>query len=377
MKFCDIPGNTDAKDRLRHLADINKIPHALLIEGPEGVGKHALARAFLQYAACSNRTNGDSCGVCPNCRQHQSMQHIDTIYTFPYVKKKNASTASPTLSSDYLDIFTEFVKDNPFMDSVKWLEKLGSPNTQPTIFVEEANELIRRLSYASHSMPYTAVIMWQVDKLNESASNKLLKLIEEPPGNSVIVMTSDSPNTIIPTIYSRTQRIKVKRLSDSEIAEWLNRTSDLSEDEAAEIASLSEGSITNALRIMSGRSDSVRFLDYFISLMRSAYKRDIAALKDWSQNLASEKRDTVIDFLEYTARMIRENFIANLNKKDLNLMTAKELEFSKNFARFIHIDNVEELFAATSKAISDVRANVNAKIVLFDFAITVILKLKQ
>lgn len=377
MKFSDIPGHEEAKARLRQMADTGRIPHAVLLEGPAGTGKHALARAFLQYAGCTAKTGGDSCGKCASCRQHEAMQHIDTIYSFPYVKKKNSSTVSPTLSSDYLPEFIDFVAESPFMDPVIWHEKLGSPNTQPAIFVEEANELIRRLSFASHTMPYNAVIMWQVDKLNESASNKLLKLIEEPPGNSVIVMTSDKPMNILPTIYSRTQRIKVKRLPDDVIAQWIAENTDISPEKAARIAPLASGSVTEALRVIEGQSDSERFLEYFISLMRLAYKRDIAALKDWSQKLAAEKRDTIADFLEYMARMIRENFIANLHLASLNLMTDDELAFSANFARFINERNVEALFETTTKAISDIRANVNPKIVLFDLAITVILKLKQ
>lgn len=358
------------------MAESGRIPHAILLEGPSGIGKHALARAFLQYAACENRHDGDSCGICPSCRQHSAMQHIDSIYSFPYVKRKNSSTVSPTLAADYMTEFIEFASEDPFMDNQKWLEKLGMPNTAPSIFVEEANELIRRLSFASHYMPYNAVIIWQVDKLNESASNKLLKLVEEPPGQSVIIMTSDQPMNILPTIYSRTQRIKIRRLSDDEVAQWMVSNSDISPEKAAELAPLAEGSITNAVRIMADRNESARFLEYFISLMRLAYKRDIAALKDWSQKLAAEKRETIVDFLQYMARMIRENFIANLHRGNLNLMTDPEKDFSRNFSRFIHERNVEALFNETTKAVSDIRANVNPKIVLFDLAITVILKLK-
>lgn len=376
MRFSDIPGHEEAKNLLRQMADTKRIPHALLLEGPAGIGKHALARAFLQYAACPNKSDGDSCGQCASCRQFEAMQHIDTIYSFPYVKRKNASAASPTIANDYLPEFIEFVHEQPYMDASLWLRKLGMPNTPPTIFVEEANELIRRLSFASHSLPYNAVIIWQVDKLNESASNKLLKLIEEPPGNSVIVMTSDSSLNILPTIYSRTQRIKLKRLPDDAVAQWLAENKGIDVSTAAQLAPLAQGSLSEAARIADSKEDTKVFLEYFISLMRLAYKRDIAALKTWSQQVASEKRDTIVAFLEYMASMIRENFIANMKRPELNLMTVDEKNFSTNFARFIHERNIEALFNETSKAIADIRANVNAKIVLFDLAITVILKLK-
>lgn len=374
MRFSDIPGQEEAKRRLRELAEGGRIPHAILLEGPEGTGKHALARAFLQYVGCHDRRDGDSCGRCASCRQHSALQHIDTVYSFPYVKRKSGGI---TLSSEYLKEFIEFVHESPFMDSALWLEKLGKPNTRPSMFVEEANELIRRLSFSSHSSPYNSVVIWQVDRLNEPASNKLLKVLEEPPGASIIVMTTDEPMNLLPTIYSRAQRIKVKRLSDEEIADWMVSVSDIDEPAARQIAPLAEGSLLAAQRLLSSRHDTDRFLEFFKSLMRLAYRRDIAGLKEWSLTVATEKRDTIVEFLEYVARMVRENFVANLHRDNLNLMTAAEKEFSVNFARFINEKNVQYIFDGISEAINDIRGNVSPKIVLFDFAITVILRLKQ
>lgn len=375
MKFSDIPGHEQAKERLRTLADSERIPHAILLEGPEGIGKHALARAFLQYVGCSDRRNGDSCGECPSCRQHAALQHIDTVYTFPYVKKSKSS--SPTYSSDYWKEFSELMRENPFMDSALWLEKLGSPNTRPVIYVEEANELIRRLSFSSHSSRYNAVVMWQADKLNNDAANKLLKIIEEPPGDTIIVMTSHNPMNILPTIYSRTQRIKVLRHPDEVVARWMAENCGVDERTAAEMAPLASGSMLEAERILSKNGDNAKFLEQFISLMRLSYMRDIAALRTWSQNIGAWKRDQLVDFLEYMARMIRENFIANLHSPELNRMLPEESSFSKNFARFINERNVETLENEVTQAITDIKANVNPKIVMFDLAITVILKLKQ
>ena len=377
MRFSEIPGHDDVKERLRQLADGSRIPHALLLEGPAGIGKFALARAFMQYVGCTQRKDGDSCGVCPSCRQHQINQHIDTLFSFPYIKRKSGSKDSPTLSSDYLSDFIEFLNESPFMDIDIWLEKLGRPNTKPQIYVEEAVELIRRLSMASHSSRYNSVIMWKVDRLVEAAANKLLKLIEEPPGEAIIIMTSDEPMNILPTIYSRAQRIKVSRYPDDMVAGWMIDSCGTPPESAASLAPLARGSLSEALRLLEHKNDSDRFLEYFKSLMRLAYKRDIAALKEWSQKVGAEKRDTAVAFLEYMARMIRENFIANFNNASLNLMTVAESEFSQNFARFINEKNVEEIFNAIGEAISDIRANVNVKIVLFDLAITVILKLKQ
>ncbi|MCH5219025.1 MAG: DNA polymerase III subunit delta [Muribaculaceae bacterium] len=374
MRFSDIPGHKEIKAQLRQLVDSGRIPHALLLEGPEGIGKHALARAFIQYVTCSNRRNGDSCGVCPACVQHAALQHIDTIYTFPYVKPASSKTY---VCDDYLRDFIDFVNDSPYMDTTKWAIKLGNPNTKPVIYVDEATELIRKLSYAPHSSRYKSVIIWQADKLNDTAANKLLKLIEEPPGQAIIVMTSSEPMNILPTVYSRVQRIKVPRHADEEVANFIMTTTDTDVNMAVSLAPLARGSFLQAIQLVEKRNDTERYLEKFISLMRLAYQRDIHALKEWANETGGEKRDYIVGYLEYMARMLRENFISNLHDASFTLMMPAESNFSKNFARFVNERNVIGLYEAVSQAIVDIRGNANTRIVLFDLAITVILLLKQ
>lgn len=374
MRFSDIPGHKEIKAQLRQLVDSGRIPHALLLEGPEGIGKHALARAFIQYATCSNRRNGDSCGVCPACVQHAALQHIDTIYTFPYVKPASSKTY---VCDDYLRDFIDFVNDSPYMDTTKWAIKLGNPNTKPVIYVDEATELIRKLSYAPHSSRYKSVIIWQADKLNDTAANKLLKLIEEPPGQAIIVMTSSESMNILPTVYSRVQRIKVPRHPDEEVANFIMTTTDTDVNMAVSLAPLARGSFLQAIQLVEKRNDTERYLEKFISLMRLAYQRDIHALKEWANETGGEKRDYIVGYLEYMARMLRENFISNLHDASFTLMMPAESNFSKNFARFVNERNVIGLYEAVSQAIVDIRGNANTRIVLFDLAITVILLLKQ
>lgn len=373
MKFSDIPGHEEAKQRLRTFADTDRIPHALLLEGPAGIGKFALARAYIQYIGCSNRHDGDSCGVCASCRQHQAMQHIDTLYSYPVVKRNS----KPTISADYFSEFIEYVAESPFMDRDLWLSKLGSPNTLPQIYVEEAVEITRRFSFAGHSSKYKSVLMWQAESLHPTAANKLLKIIEEPPVDSIFVMTSDNPIGVLPTIYSRAQRITLMRHSDETVASWLVDKCGIDPQAAASAAVLAGGSLSEALRAVSCSTSADRYLEQFKTLMRQAYRRDIASLKAWSVKIAGEKRDTIVDFLEYCARMLRENFIANLGRRDLSRMSADEATFSTNFARFINERNVLPIYQAVTDAINDIRANANPKIVLFDLAITVILLLKN
>lgn len=373
MKFSDIPGHEDAKRRLREFADTGRIPHAIILEGPEGIGKHALARAFVQYVDCRNRQDGEPCGQCTSCRMHQSMQHVDTLYSFPVVKLKS----KPTISNDLIKEFREFVADSPYMDRTLWLEKLGAPNTRPTIYVEEAQEIVRRLNFASQVSRYKSVIMWQPERLNEESANKMLKLIEEPPGNVIFIMTSDNPMEVLPTIYSRAQRIKLLRHPDDLVAQWMVDSCLTDPETAANNAPLACGSLSEAVNILERKVDNDRNLDMFIKLMRDAYRRDIAALKAWAFEIATLKREAIIDFLLYCGRQIRENFVANLHRADLVLMNDKESAFSHNFARFVNERNVVGLSDAITKAVVDIRGNANTKIVLFDLTITVILLLKN
>ncbi len=373
MKFADIPFHNDIKARLREIADSGHIPHAILLEGPAGSAKFALARAFAQYLHCPERHDGDSCGRCPSCRQHETHQHIDTLYSFPYVKKTSGGN---TICDDYRAEFSSFIDEEPWMDFDKWPTRLSDSNTQAQIFVDEAAELMRRVAFTSYSAKHKIVLMWLPERLKEEAANKMLKIVEEPFANTIFVMTSDNSQEILPTIYSRVQRIKVRCYDKNEVAEFL-RSRAVDAETAQQIAAIAGGSLNQALKLLASKGDDDQYLEWFIQLMRLAYQRDIAALKAWSTTVAGEKREALIRFLEYCCRMLRENFILNLHNPSLNEMTGPESAFSSKFSRFVNERNVLRIFDEFTTAIRDIRANVNAKIVMFDLSISVILLLKQ
>lgn len=373
MRFADIPGHNDVKDRLRQMVDSGRIPNALLLEGPSGIGKFAIARATAQYIHCERRTpDGDSCGKCPSCLQHQMFNHVDTIYSFPVVKKGDAG-----VSDDYIPEFRDMVKDTIFMDFDNWLVCLDNINAQPQIFVNEANELIRKLSFTTHKSKYKVVIMWLPERLKEDAANKLLKLVEEPHSDTVFLMVSDNSRLILPTIFSRTQRIQVRRYSDSEIANYLQQAYSLQNDVATSVARLAEGNMAGAIKRIDIAQETNEFLDLFMELMRKAYTRKVADLKQWAANVASLGREREMRFLEYCAHMMRENFILNMHQPSLNYLNDVEMQFSSRFSPFINERNVERLIKVVDDARIDIAANANAKLVNFDVAIKVILLLKN
>lgn len=374
MKFSDIPGHEEEKRRLRELVDDGRVPHALLLEGPSGSGKFALARAYVQYLHCENREGGDSCGHCPACRQHESFNHADTIFSFPIAKR---GSGKPTVSEDWLSEFREFITESPFMDFDKWLTALDSPSSQPQIFVEEGSELIRKLNYKARSSEYKAVLLWLPERLHPSTANKLLKLIEEPHADTVFVLTSDKPSEILPTIYSRTQRIFVRRYPDEDVERFLEAAG-VDESAAGELARMAEGSLTEALKLSSSADDGMQMLAIFADLMRKGFKRDLPALRKWANDMSTKGRERQVRFVDYCSRLMRENLMMHTSAgKYVTTMTPEEAKFSVRFHPFVNERNVIALFDAMNDARRDILANGNSKMVFFDLAIKILMQIRK
>ncbi|MCM1349380.1 MAG: AAA family ATPase [Firmicutes bacterium] len=376
MKFSDIPGHDNIKQRMRQMVATDHLPHAVLIEGPAGTGKLSLARAFAQYIQCENRdSNGDACGECRSCRLHQSLNHVDTHYSFPVVKLDSMNTAP--VSEDFYPEWTEFLNSNKYSDIAAWAATFNKRNAHPIIYVNESEALVRKLAFTSHVSRYKIVIMWLPERLHETAANKLLKMIEEPFEDTVFILVSDNPAAILPTIYSRVQRLVVKRLPDSLVAHNIMKMSPMAEQDALAIAHNADGNMITALDLLHQDKDSKTFFDNFVSLMRLAYMRDVAKLRNWADNLAALGREQEVEFYVYCTRMVRENFVMNFNVPDLNYLSGTERAFASKFSRFITVNNVEKLIEVFTDARRDISGNGNGKIVNFDVAIKTILLLKQ
>lgn len=374
MRFSDIPGHDEVKKWLRQLADSGKIPHALLLEGPEGIGKLAMARAMLQYIYCEHPTaEGDSCGQCQSCTLLSSMNHLDSMYSFPVVKDDD----NP-ISDKYLQQWKRFLTEEPLYAGIdRWTATFTKANARPVIYVTEANDLIHKLSFQARQARYKSIILWLPERLNEEAANKLLKLIEEPYPDTLLLFVSNEPQLILPTIYSRLQRVTMRRQSDDTVAMWLQEKRGLSQPDARAIAHLAEGSFLEADRQLSVSSDSKRFFELFKSLMRLAYARKVAGFKDWAADLADLGRESEIKFYKYAARLIRENFVYNFQQPQLTYLNPEEEAFSKNFARFIHTANVESIMEVINNAITDIAGNGNGKAINFDVAMRIMILLRK
>lgn len=374
MYFKDIIGQETVKQRLRLEVREGRVPHAQLFAGPEGTGALPLAIAYARFLLCTRRGKEDACGTCPSCVKLNKLAHPDLHFVFPVVKRKGGGD---TVSDDYIREWRELAISTPYFGMNHWLDAMGAENQQAQIFVKESDELVRKLSLKSSEGGYKVVIIWLPEKMKVECANKLLKLLEEPPAQTVFLLVSEEPDRILPTILSRTQRINVPRLEDAEIAEALKARFGLQDTDAAETARLAEGSYLQALEIIHLSEDTQLFFGLFVSLMRLAYQRKVKEMREWSDTVAAMGRERQKDFLTYCQRMVRESFVSNFHRKEMNYMNREEENFTIRFAPFINERNVMGITDELAEAQTHIEQNVNPRMVFFDFALKMIVLLIQ
>lgn len=373
MFFKDIIGQTEAKQRLIKEIQEGKIPHARLFCGGQGTGKLPLAIAYARYLSCEHPGETDACGNCPNCIKYNKLAHPDLHFVFPVIKQKNKDT----VSDDFLTLWREMLQNTPYFNMNIWLEQMGAENQQAQIFVKESEEIVRKLSLKPSQGGYKIMIIWLPEKMNAECSNKLLKLLEEPPAKTVFLLVSEEPDALLATIQSRTQRFKIPGIGDNDIATTLVRKYGIEEKAAVNIAHRSEGNWIKALETIHTNEESKLFFELFVSLMRLAYQRKIREMKQWSETLAAMGRERQKHFLAYAQRMIRENFVCNFSNSSIVYLNEEEQNFANRFAPYINERNVINIMDELSEAERHIGQNVNARMVFFDFALKMIVLLVQ
>ena len=326
----------------------NRVPHALMLTGPAGAGKLALAVAFAKALLCEHpQEDGSPCGSCTPCRMAAKLEHPDLHFAFPIVKGTRIKTPEGAISDAYIKEWRARVAESPYFDLNDWLEDMGAANQQATYYVAESDNIQRKLALKSNQGGRKVVVVWLPERMNSETANKLLKLLEEPPAGTHFLLVSEEPDMVLGTILSRTQRILVPPLSPEEY-----RQAHPPKDE----------------RVM---------LDLFIMLMRLAYQRKVKDMREWSEQLAGMGREGQKSFLQFCQRQVRENFIHNFQQPELNTQTDDEAAFSRNFARFINERNVIPITEELARAETDIAQNVNARMVFFDLALKMIVLLIQ
>ena len=307
----------------------------------------------------------------------EKMKHPDLHFTYPTIKLPSMSSEHKPVSDDFARDWHELIMAGPYFTMDDWMQAMGGENQQAIITAGESDSLVRKLSLKSSQGGYKVSLVWLPERMNTECANKLLKLIEEPPQQTVFIMVCEEPDKLLETIRSRVQRIDVKKIDDACIEQALVKRRGISEDAAHRIARIANGNWLKAMEELQVGSENEQFLDMFISLMRLAYQKKIKDLRKWSEVMAGFGREKQKRWLTYFLRMIRENFIFNFHQEELTYMTQKEEDFARNFARFVNEGNILPINELADRAFRDIGQNANAKIVFFDFALQMIVLLLQ
>lgn len=374
MYFHDVIGQDDLKARLTDTARRGIIPHARLFCGRMGCGTFPLALAYARYLNCSDRTDTDACGKCHSCRQYDAFAHPDLHFVFPIVADKKRKR---TVCDDYLGEWRAMLTEHTYFDLDEWLDRMETAGRQAIIYAEESDQMIRATSLRIYEAQYRVLIVWMPERMHAACANKLLKLIEEPPARTVILMVSDAPDLILGTILSRTQRLDVRPIEADALTRALEQRNGLSSDAARRTAHLAHGDLLAAERIMGQDERERLFLDFFIRIMRNAWKRDVRAMKQTADELAALSREQQRAFLAYCQHLVRENFVRRFQSDDLNYLRPDEAAFSARFSPYVNERNVFDFAAELADAERHITQNGNAKMIFFDLTLRITVLLKK
>ena len=368
MQFKDVIGQEETKQKLIQSVQEGRIPHAQMLAGPPGNGKLALALAFAQYINCADRNSVDSCGVCSSCRKVGQLIHPDLHFTVPVIKTKVID--KPT-TNDYITKWRPYFLENPYPQYEQWMDCIADENKQGAIYVDEARDLIRKLNQKSYESEYKVSIIWLPEMMNATCSNKILKILEEPPQKTLFILITEAEEKLLSTIRSRCQFIRVPKISDSDLTQALLPMAYLTSSNPATIARLSRGNYSRALELI--QNDELRKFNFtqFSHIMRIGYGRKLQEILNWSEQMAAIGRIRQMSLMKYCGELLRENFLHNLKEPELVYMDDQEYEFSKKFAPFINERNVIYLFREFENAYRDISMNGNAKLIFTDLGLKV------
>ncbi|MBN2349452.1 MAG: DNA polymerase III subunit delta [Bacteroidales bacterium] len=367
MKFAEVIGQKEIIGRLLRSVNDNRIPHAQLFLGEEGTGSLALAMAYAQYISCGNKNGQDSCGECASCKKYNKLIHPDLHFVFPVNTTKEI--AKNPVSDDFIKQWRECILNIPYLRETAWYEYIGIENKQGLISKFESESIFKKLSLKSFESEYKIMIIWKPEKMNTVAANKLLKLIEEPPEKTIFLLVCESTDQMLPTILSRSQIIKIPKISGNDLKIKLGETQTLEKTELDTIVHLADGNYLKALEEIQQSEENANYLEKFIQIMRLGYGRKISEIISWVDEMATLGREKQKGFLSFSLKMIRENFMLNLKLPQLVYLNKKESEFAEKFHHFIKGSNIIQLKDELETAQRHIEQNGNGKIIFMDFSL--------
>ncbi|WP_204344491.1 ATP-binding protein [Psychroserpens algicola] len=372
MLFSEILGQEHIKNHLTKSADYGRIPHAQLFVGPEGSGTLPMAIAYAQYILCGN-TNGNNIEGNEACNlKFKNLSHPDLHFVFPVAKTDKVK--SHPVSSHFMEEWRQLIEKQPYGNLFDWYRILGIDNKQAQIGVDEAHDIVKALALKSYEGGYKVMLIWMAEKMNNSAANKLLKLIEEPPNKTIFILITEDEEQIINTIRSRCQVLHFPPLAEEVIKAALIKNYQIPEVDAVKIAHQANGNYNKACDIVYSDSEDTQFEEWFVFWIRSAFKAKgnksaIHDLISWSETIAKTGRETQKQFLHFCLDFFRQALLLNYKADDLVFMEPKTSFKLEKFAPFVHGNNIMDISNELQDAIYHIERNGNSKIILTDLSI--------
>lgn len=355
MRFEHIVGQSDSQERLRLMVQQDRLPHALLLLGPEGSGQLALAVATAQYLLCNNRSQNDACGVCTNCRKTEQLIHPDLHFSFPTVGTK-------AVSDQFMKDWRSGFAHNPYLNANQWLQHIGAENRQGNITKEECVAIIKKLSLKTFEADAKVMILWLPEYLAKEG-NRLLKIIEEPPPDTFFILVAQSAEKILNTILSRCQLIKIPPLTDQDILKGIQNKYPNLDEQAEVIVHLSNGNFNAALSL--AQEQGTTYNAIFLDWMRKTYKGNGIELVKWSDEFSRLGRENQKHYLLYGLHFLRELTVLMASGDTENIRLPKnDNQAAIKLSKILNLDQIDLAIALFNTCYQHIERNANPKILM-------------
>lgn len=365
MQFKEIIGQENLKKHLLQTVVENRVSHAQLFLSAEGSGALPLAIAYAQYINCQNKTSTDSCGECASCRKYERYIHPDLHFSYPFFASKDAKIAV-----DVLDEWRSLLLEDPYFDLDIWRSKLNAENKQANIPIAECHDIIKKLSYKAFEAETKVLIMWLPEFLDKEG-NALLKIIEEPPANTLFILVAQNQDQILNTILSRTQIVKIPKLADSDVENYLIDHSQLSANQATEYSFLADGNLITAKALLQDTPNNNA--SYFAEWLRMGFGNKVPAMIDFTDDVAKWGRENQKNFLKYGINFLRECSLLLSGADDLVKLPHQTLEVAKKLSTHVlNLAMVEALINELEQAHYHIERNANPKILFLDVSLQLV-----
>lgn len=365
MQFKDIVAQESIKNQLIQTVIENRVSHAQLFLSSAGSGALPLAIAYAQYINCLNKLPQDSCGVCSSCRKYERYIHPDLHFSYPFFASKDIK-----ISVDVLEEWRSMLISDPYFDLEIWRSKLNAENKQANINIAECHDIIKKLSYKAFEADTKVLIMWLPEYLDREG-NALLKIIEEPPANTLFILVAQNQEQILTTILSRTQIVKIPKLSDTAIENFLIDKAQLSENQATEYSFLADGNLIEAKALLQATPNNNA--NHFTEWLRMGYGNKVPAMIDFTEEIAKWGRENQKNFLKYGINFLRECSLLLSGADDLVKLPTETISIAvKLTTNVLNLSMVEALINELEQAHYHIERNANPKILFLDVSLQLV-----